>query len=149
MRKKDEEVIKKVVDKIINSKVLLTGDGDFYVSDYMGEIARLTIRNLFSPESSISEIAIGLHGSTFRVENREWREMPVPAYTFVLYKKVSVEETLIGRLMKICFEVSHSDLERSPSFKRFVEYMEENKRLILHNDNEYGRSHTLTDADFI
>ena len=149
MRKKDEEVIEKVVNRIIDSKVLLTGDGDFYVSDYMGEIARLTIRNLFSSQSSINEIDIGLYGSTFRFENREYREMPVPAYEFMLYKKVDVEETLIGRLMKLFFEVSHSDLEKSPSFKRLVEYVEENKRLILHNDNEYGRSHTLTDADFI
>ena len=149
MRKKDEEVIKKVVDKIIDSKVLLTGDGDFYVSEYMGEIATIIIRNLFSPESSISEIAIGLHGSTFRFENREYREKAVPAYDFTLYKKATVGETLGRQLMKICFEVSHSDLEKSPSFKRLVEYIEENKHLILHNDKEFGKSHTLTDKDFI
>ena len=149
MRKKDEEVIKKVVDKIIGSKVLLTGDGDFCVSEYMGEIATIIIRNLFSPESSISEIAIGLHGSTFRFENREYREMAVPAYVFELYKKVDGEKTLIGRLMKLSFEVKHSDLEKSPSFNRLVEYVEENKHLILHNDKEYGKSHTLTDNDFI
>ena len=148
MRKKDEEVIKKVVDKIIDSKVLLTGDGDFYVSDYMGEISTIIIRNLFSPESSINEIAIGLHGSSFRFENREYREMAIPAYTFTMYKKVDVGET-VGRLMKLCFEVSHSDLEKSPSFNRLVEYIEENKHLILHNDKEYGKSHTLTDTDFI
>lgn len=149
MRKKDEEVIKKVVDKIISSKVLLTGDGDFYVSDYMGEIATLTIRNLFSPESSINEIVIGLHGSTFKFVNREYHEMPEPAYVFRLYKKAAAGETLGSRLMKLCFEVKHSDLEKSPSFKRLVEYIEENKHLILHNDKEYGRSHTLTDTDFI
>ena len=149
MRKKDEEVIEKVVDKIIDSKVLLTGDGDFYVSEYLGEIATLTIRNLFSPESNISEIAIGLHGSTFRFENRECREMAVPAYVFELYKKVTVGETLVGRLMKLCFNISHNDLEKSPSFKRLVEYIEENKHLILHNDKEYGKSHTLIDTDFI
>lgn len=145
MRKKDEEVIKKVVDKIIDSKVLLTGDGDFCVSEYMGEIAMLTIRNLFSPESSISEIAIGLHGSSFRFNH----EVAIPAYAFVLYRKANDGETLVSRLIKLSFEVSSSDLEKSPSFKRLVEYVEENKRLILHNDNEYGRSHTLTDADFI
>lgn len=144
MRKKDEEVIKKVVDKIIDSKVLLTGDGDFCVSEYMGEIATVIIRNLFSTESSINEIAIGLHGSTFRFS----REVVVPAYVFQLYKKPTVGETVGGRLMKLCFEVSHSDLEKSPSFKRLVEYIEENKHLILHNDKEYGRSHTLTDTDF-
>lgn len=145
MRKKDEEVIKKVVDKIIDSKVLLTGDGDFCVSEYMGEIATVIIRNLFSTESSINEIAIGLHGSTFRFS----REVAVPAYVFQLYKKPTVGETIGGRLMKLCFEVSHSDLEKSPSFNRLVEYIDENKHLILHNDKEYGRSHTLTDTDFI
>lgn len=148
MRKKDEEVIKKVVDKIIDSKVLLTGDGDFCVSEYMGEIARFTIHNLFSSQSSINEITIGLYGSTFRFENREYREMAVPAYTFTMYKKVDVGETA-GRLMKLCFEMSHNDLEKSPSFKRLVDYIDENKHLILHNDKEYGKSHTLTDADFI
>ena len=145
MRKKDEEVIKKVVDKIIDSKVLLTGDGDFCVSDYMGEITTIIVRNLFSPESSIGEIAIGLHGATFRFN----REAAVPAYVFTLYKKATVGETLGGRLMKICFEVSHSDLAKSPSFNRLVEYVKENKHLILHNDKEYGKCHTLTDTDFI
>lgn len=149
MRRKDEEVIKKVVDKIIDSKVLLTGDGDFYVSEYMGEIATLTIRNLFSSESSISKIAIGLHGSAFRFVNREYREIAEPAYVFELYKKPAAEETLGGRLLKLCFEARDSALEKSPSFKRLVEYIEENKHLILHNDKEYGKSHTLIDTDFI
>ena len=148
MRKKDEEVIEKVVNRIIDSKVLLTGGGDFCVSEYMGEISTLIIRNLFSPQSSINEIAIGLHGSTFRFENREYREMAIPAFTFTMYKKVDVGETA-GRLMKLCFEVRQSDLEKSPSFNRLVEYIEENKHLILHNDKEYGKSHTLTDKDFI
>ena len=148
MRKKDEEVIKKVVDKIIDSGMLLTGDGDFYASEYMGEISTIIIRNLFSPESSINEIAIGLHGSSFRFENCEYREMAIPAYTFTMYKKVDVGETA-GRLMKLCFEMSHNDLEKSPSFKRLVDYIDENKHLILHNDKEYGKSHTLTDKDFI
>ena len=42
-----------------------------------------------------------------------------------------------------------TDLATSPSFKRLVEYIEENKHLILHNDKEFGKSHALTDADFI
>ena len=41
------------------------------------------------------------------------------------------------------------NLSKSPSFKRLVEYIEENKHLILHNDKEYGKSHSLTDTDFI
>lgn len=146
MRKKDEEVIKKVVDKIIDSKVLLTGDGDFYVSDYMGEIANIVIRNLFSSESSINEIYIGLHGSGFIFENGKSLERAVPSYAFTLSKKAVPGETLIQR---ICFEVSNSNLSKSPSFMRLVEYIEENKHLIFHNDKEYGKSHTLTDTDFI
>lgn len=42
MRKKDEEVIKKVVDKIIDSKVLLTGDGDFCVETCEGDLRSLS-----------------------------------------------------------------------------------------------------------
>lgn len=145
MRKKDEEVIKKVVDKIIDSKVLITGDGDFCVSEYMGEISTIIIRNLFFPESSIGEIAIGLHGSSYRFNH----ETAVPAYVFELYKKPAAGETVGGRLMKLSFEVSQSDLEKSPSFNRLVEYVEENKNLILHNDKEYGKSHSLTNIDFI
>lgn len=145
MRKRDEEVIEKVVNKIIDSKVLLTGDGDFCVWEYLGEISTITIRNLFSPESSISEIAIGLHGSAYRFN----RETAVPAYVFELYKKPDAGETTGVRLLKLCFEVSHSNLEKSPAFNRLVEYVEENKHLILHNDKEYGRSHRLTDIDFI
>ena len=42
-----------------------------------------------------------------------------------------------------------NNLAKSPSFKRLLEYIEENKHLILHNDKEYGKSYTLTDEDFI
>ena len=143
MRKKDEEVIEKVVNKIIDSKVLLTGDGDFYVTDYMGEIATLIIRNLFSPQSSINVINITFHGSAFRLEDGKYCEKVEPNYSIRLFRNIE------GRLMQHLFHVSDSDLAKSPSFKRLVEYIEDNKHLILHNDKEYCKSHTLTDADFI
>ena len=143
MRKKDEEVIKTVVDKIIDSKVLLTGDGDFYVTDYMGEIATLIIRNLFSPQSSINVINITFHGSAFRLEDGKYCEKVEPNYSIRLFRNIE------GRLMQHLFHVSDSDLAKSPSFKRLVEYIEDNKHLILHNDKEFGKSHTLIDTDFI
>ena len=93
-----------------------------------------------------NEIYIGLHGSGFIFENGKSHERAVPSYTFTLYKKAVPGETLIQR---ICFEVSNSNLSKSPSFMRLVEYIEENKHLILYNDKEYGKSHTLTDTDFI
>lgn len=147
MRKKDEEVIKKVVDKIIDSKVLLTGDGDFFVETIRNGISRITIRNLFSEESSIDEIQINISGSRLCYETNVYQEVVkvLPEfYRFELHKKLEP-----GVYTQILFNKGGSDLAKSPSFKRLVEYIEENKHLILHNDKEYGRSHTLTDADFI
>ena len=143
MRKKDEEVIKKVVDKIIDSKVLLTGDGDFYVTTLKGEIETLTIRNLFSLQSSINVISITFHGSAFGLEDGKYCEKAEPNYSIRLFRNIE------GRLMQHLFHVSNSNLKKSPSFKRMVEYIDENKHLILHNDKEYGKCHTLTDVDFI
>ena len=60
MRKKDEEVIKKVVDKIIDSKVLLTGDCDFHVETLGDDIMRFEIKNLFSAESRIYKVIVRL-----------------------------------------------------------------------------------------
>lgn len=134
MRKKDEEVIEKVVNRIIDSKVLLTGDGDFYVDTFNGEISSINIRNLFSKESNINEIAISFGRN---------RNMCV-GYNFYLYR--DVED---GRLMRLFFEITPNDLVKSPSFIRLKDYLDENKHLILHNDKEYGKSHRLTDIDFI
>lgn len=144
MRKKDEEVIKKVVDKIIDSKVLLTGDGDFHVETFRNKIYSIIIRNLFSKESSIDGIQITVGGSSFGYKNGEYQELLIDSYRLILYKKSEY-----GIPNRTLFNKGCSDLEKSPSFKRLVEYIEENKHLILHNDKEYGRSHTLTDIDFI
>lgn len=134
MRKKDEEVIKKVVDKIISSKVLLTGDGDFYVTTFRGEISSINIRNLFSKESNVNEIEFSFGLS----------EGICAGYKFYLYKDVEDH-----RSMRLFFEITPNDLKKSPSFMHLKDYIEENKHLILHNDKEYGKSHRLTDTDFI
>ena len=144
MRKRDEEVIKKVVDKIIDSKVLLTGDGDFYVETFRNEIYSIVIRNLFSKESYIDGIEINVCSGHFGYEDGEYRKSLAKSYRLILYKKA---EHGIGN--RALFNKGDGDLEKSPSFKRLVEYIEENKHLILHNDKEYGKSHTLTDIDFI
>ena len=144
MRKKDEEVIKKVVDKIIDSKVLLTGDGDFYVETLRNDICTIFIRNLFSKESSIDTIQITVGGDGFCYENGEYRDMLIESHRLTFYKKAEY-----GIPNRILFNKGDSYLAKSPSFKRLVEYIKENKHLILHNDKEYGRSHTLTDKDFI
>lgn len=143
MRKKDEEVIEKVVNKIIDSKVLLTGDGDFCVTTLKGEIMEIIIRNLFSPDSKICSIAIKFNSHSIKSGNGlfDWEEVPCNEYGFRIWYNKSQE-----RPNAIFWE---KGLDASPSFKRLVEYVEENKHLILHNDKEYGKSHTLTDIDFI
>ena len=141
MRKKDEEVIKKVVDKIIDSKVLLTGDGDFCVDTCEGKITSIDFRNLFSAESSIEKVRVCLHNVRLTyIDENTYDQKPYKVHRVVLYKDDSIEK--FG-------DEEATDLATSPSFKRLVEYIEENKHFILHADKEYGRSHTLTDADFI
>ena len=145
MRKKDEEVIKKVVDKIIDSKVLLTGDCDFHVEAQGDTIMGFEISNLFSVESRIHKVivrfayvcsCISKSNVTETFETRDWA-------VGLIDKEGSGLASFGDR------SVPSSDLAKSPSFKRLVEYIEENKHLILHNDKEFGKSHTLTDADFI
>lgn len=145
MRKKDEEVVEKVVNKIIDSKVLLTGDGDFHVETLGDTIMGFVIRNLFSVESGIYKVTVRfawLCSCTFKsnttetIDSRDWA-------LGLIGKDGSLLASFGDR------SVPSSDLAKSPSFKRLVEYIEENKHLILHNDKEHGRSHTLTNTDFI
>lgn len=143
MRKKDEEVIKKVVDRIIDSKVLLTGDGDFYVTAFKGEIMEIVIRNLFSPNSKIYGIGVKFNSCCIKsgVGLFDWDYIPCEEYGFRIWYNKSQEHPNVTLWEK--------GLDASPSFMRLVEYIEENKHLILHNDKEFGKLHTLTDADFI
>lgn len=104
MRKKDEEVIEKVVNRIIDSKVLLTGDGDFYVNTFKGEISSINIRNLFSKESNINEIYISF-GHCIDL---------CKGYDFYLYR--DVED---GRLMRLFFEITRDDLAKISFFHSF------------------------------
>lgn len=142
MRKKDEEVIKKVVDKIIDSKVLLTGDGDFCVETCEDKITSIDFRNLFSAESSIKVVHVCLYNVRLTyIDENTYTQKPYKNHRIILYKG--------GNSCERFGNEETTDLATSPSFKRLVEYIEENKHLILHNDKEYGKSHTLTDADFI
>ena len=145
MRKNDELVIEKVVNKIIDSKVLLTGDGDFHVETHGDTIMCFEISNLFSVESRIHKVivrfawlcsCISKSNETETYENRDWA-------LGLIDKEGNGIASFGDRSVPSC------ELATSPSFKRLVDYIEENKHLILHNDKEFGKSHTLTDKDFI
>lgn len=147
MRKKDEAVIKKIVDKIIDSNVLLTGDGDFWVEAESNRIRKINIRNLFSKESSIGEIQIDVSGNCVYSKISTYKEAVKvfpKFYHLCIIKKIEFDGSY-----RILFSARGSDLVNSTSFNRLAEYIEENEHLILHNDKEYGKSHTLTDEDFI
>lgn len=142
MRKKDEEVIEKVVDKIIDSKVLLTGAGDFCVNTCENKITSINFRNLFSAESCIKEVRVVLYGVRLTyIDENTYTQKPYTNHYIILHKDSNSCERF--------GDDEATDLATSPSFKRLVEYIEENKHLILHNDKEYGKSHRLTDTDFI
>lgn len=142
MRKKDEEVIKKVVDKIIDSKVLLTGDGDFCVETCEDKITSIDFRNLFSAESSIKVVHVCLYNVRLTyIDENTYTQKPYKNHRIILRKDSDSSERF--------GDEEATDLATSPSFKRLVEYVDENKHLILHNDKEYGKSHSLTDTDFI
>lgn len=132
MRKKDEEIIEKVVNRIIDSNVLLTGDGDFHVEAQADKILCFEIRNLFSSESRIHKVLVRF----------AWERAVESSWGFALIDEKGSGLASFG-------DRYISELLTSPSFKRLVEYVEENKHFILHIDKEYGKSHTLTDADFI
>lgn len=145
MRKKDEEVIEKVVNRIIDSKVLLTGDGDFHVETQGDTIMGFVIRNLFSVESGIYKVTVRFAWLCSCISKFEDAET-IGSRDWAL--------GLIGKDGNLLASfgnrsVPSSNLWKSPSFKRLVEYIDENKHLILHNDKEYGKSHSLTDIDFI
>lgn len=147
MRKKDEAVIKKVVDKIIDSEMLLTGDGDFWVEAGSNRIRKINIRNLFSKESSIGEIQIDVSGTSVYPKISTYKEavkLFPKFYYLAIIKKIEFDGSY-----RILFSARGDDLVKSPSFNRLAEYIEENEHLILHNDKEYGKSHKLTDEDFI
>ena len=145
MRKRDEEVIEKVVNRIIDSKVLLTGDCDFHVETQGDTIMGFVIRNLFSAESGIYKVTVRFawlcscvskFDDTETIGSRDWA-------LGLIGKDGNLLASFGDRSVPSC------ELATSPSFKRLVEYIDENKHLILHNNKEYGKSHTLTDADFI
>jgi hypothetical protein len=145
MRKKDEEVIKKVVDKIIDSKVLLTGDCDFHVETLGDDIMRFEIKNLFSAESRIYKVIVRFGWLYSSISKGEVSEpIKTQDWGLALIDKEGNGLASFGDRSLPCV-----DLASSPSFKRLVEYIKENKHLILHNDKEFGKSHTLTAADFI
>jgi len=142
MRKKDEEVVEKVVNKIIDSKVLLTGDGDFCVNTCENKITSINFRNLFSVESSIKEVRVCLYNVRLTyIDENTYTQKPYTNHHIILHKDSNSCERF--------GDDEATDLAKSPSFKRLVEYIEENKHIILHNDKEYGKSHRLTDTDFI
>lgn len=103
---------------------------------------------MFSPKSKIEKVHITLKIISTKWEGLEEIEIPTEYFNFALTSNNGmIDELFIGHRYRE--RDDNNDLAKSPSFNRLVEYIEENKHLILYNDKEYGKSHTLTDTDFI
>ena len=137
IRKKEKQITEKILTKVMESGMLLNGNGHFAVYDEKGKITCIEIRNgLFSPESEIDEV--GLYVNTNDVYwDEEDNEHPID-FKMRLYKKD--DDSFWGIYLQ---------KEKLEVLRKFLDYIEENTHQILQCDYEHGCSLFVTDVDFI
>ena len=135
-RKKEKQIAEKILTKVMESGMLLNGNGHFAVHESKGRIKCIEIRNgLFSPNSEIGnvELFVTLH-SCWDVED---------------------DEITIDFYMRLCkkgcgyYYTVYLQKEKSEVLRKFLDYIDENKHQILQCDYEHGCSLFVTDVDFI
>ena len=136
IRKKEQQIVEKILTKVMESRMPLNGTGHFAVYDEKGKIKCIDIYNgLFSPESEIGEV--GLYVNTGDVYwDEEDNEHPID-FSLRLYKKVD-------DYCSVYLQKNESEVLR-----KFLDYIDENTPQILQCDYEHGCSLFVTDTDFI
>lgn len=143
MRVKDEHILSRIVDKIIDSKILLTGDGDFEVTRKGNDDWYIIIRNLFGLDSNLSVVFINV---CRRHITTDFTKLGFPAEEN--WAEVTIKGRGEGEQYKFTFNVYTSDHDIPPCLDKLRDYLNVNKDTIVDNDKEYGRSITwLTDRD--
>lgn len=143
MRVKDERILTRIVDKIIDSKILLTGDGDFEVTRKGNDDWYIIIRNLFGLDSNLSVVFINV---CRRHITPDFAKLGFPAEES--WAEVTIKGRGEGEQYKFTFNVYTSDHDIPPCLDKLRDYLDFNKDTIVDNDKEYGRSITwLTDRD--
>lgn len=135
-RKKEKQIAEKILTKVMESGMLLNGNGHFAVHEAKGRIKCIDIYNgLFSPETEIG-----------------WIQLHVTPYTC---KNIEGDAELIEfklHLMKTgggSYNTVYLQKDKSEVLRKFLDYIDENKHQILQCDYEHGCSLFVTDVDFI
>lgn len=136
MRKKEKQITEKILNKVMESGMLLNGNGHFAVHEVKGRINSIEICNgLFSPNSEIGGVRLYV---TSTVGWNEEGDEEVIDLSMRLFKKVDGSFWTV-RLQK----------DKSEVLRKFLDYIDENKHQILQCDYEHGCSLFVTDVDFI
>ena len=134
-RKKEKQIAEKILTKVMESGMLLNGNGHFAVREAKGRITSIEIYNgLFSPNSEIGEVDLYVVPCVY-LDGKD--DEYLIDFKMCLYKKV--DGYCIVYLQK----------EKSEVLRKFLDYIDENKHQILQCDYEHGCSLFVTDADFI
>ena len=135
-RKKEKQIIEKILNKVMETGILLNGNGHFAVYDAKGKIVSMSISNgLFSPNSEIGRIELYVTPQVcWEVEDNE----KLIDFKMRLYKKTAS-----------CYWSVYLQKDKSEVLRKFLEYIDENKHQILQCDYEHGCSLFVTDVDFI
>ena len=133
-RKKEKQIAEKILTKVMESGMLLNGNGHFAVHEAKGRINCIDIYNgLFSPESEIGEVNLYVTHNTYM--DGEGDEYSLD-FKMCLFKKR-------GGYCSIYLQKNKSEVLR-----KFLDYIDENKHQILQCDYEHGCSLFVTDVDF-
>lgn len=134
-RKKEKQIAEKILTKVMESGILLNGNGHFAVRESKGRIASIEIYNgLFSPNSEISEVNFYVLPNVYWNEEGDEEEVDI---TIRLYEKDNGSYNSV-----------HLQKDKSEVLRKFLDYIDENKHQILQCDYEHGCSLFVTDVDF-
>lgn len=135
-RKKEKQIIEKILNKVMETGMLLNGNGHFAVHGENGRITCIEICNgLFPSNSEIGCV-----------------ELYVTPH---VYWDAEDNEKLIDFKMRLCkkgggcYSTVYLQKEKSEILRKFLDYVDENKHQILQCDYEHGCSLFVTDVDFI
>ena len=134
-RKKEKQIIEKILNKVMESGILLNGNGHFAVYEVKGRIISISISNgLFSSNSEIGRVELYVTPHTYwDAEDNE----KVFDFKMRLYKKTAS-----------CYWSLYLQKDKSEVLRKFFDYIDENKHQILQCDYEHGCSLFVTDVDF-
>jgi hypothetical protein len=134
-RKKEKQIAEKILTKVMESGMLLNGNGHFAVHEVKGRIKSIDIYNgLFSSDSEIG--GVQLYVDRYVYWDEEDNGNPID-FKMHLFRKSN------GRCCTVYLQKNKSEVLR-----KFLDYIDENKHQILQCDYEHGCSLFVTDVDF-